>query len=111
MPPCLPTLGKKSPTQTETSSPPKTGRLLERSKMIALRRPWRLLTLFALLSGADLLLTCRLLGDPDAEAYEANWLAAHILGHYGFSGLVMYKGLLFALIGGGICLVGHLRTP
>jgi hypothetical protein len=79
--------------------------------VITLRLPWRLLTLFALLSGADLLLTCRLLGDPDAEAYEANWLAAHILGQYGLSGLVMYKGLLVALVGGVICLVGHRRPP
>jgi hypothetical protein len=79
--------------------------------MIKLRPPWRLLTLFALLSGTDLLLTCRLLGDPNSEAYEANWLAAHILGQYGFSGLVVYKGLLVALVGGLICLVGRRRPP
>jgi hypothetical protein len=79
--------------------------------MITLRRPWRLLTLFALLSGADLLLTCRLLGDPDAEAYEANWLAAQILGQFGFSGLIVYKGLVVALVGGVIFLLGHRRPP
>jgi hypothetical protein len=74
--------------------------------MLALRHPLHFLTLFVLLSVADLLLTGYLLGDPAADAYEANWLAAHVLGQYGFGGLVVYKGLLVALAGAVIWRVG-----
>ena len=56
-------------------------------------------TLFVLLSGADLLLTCYLLRDPESGAYEANWLAAHVLGLYGFAGLAVFKGLVVLLFG------------
>jgi hypothetical protein len=77
----------------------------------ALRRPLHLLTLFVLLSGADLWLTAYLLGDPAAAAYEANWLAAHVLGRYGFGGLVVYKGVLVALVGAVIWLVGSRHLP
>jgi hypothetical protein len=79
--------------------------------MLALRHPLHLLALFVLLSGADLLLTGYLLRDPAADAYEANWLAAHVLGEYGFGGLVVYKGLLVALAGAVIWLVGSRHLP
>jgi hypothetical protein len=56
------------------------------------------LFLFALLSGADLFLTWRLVQQGDGLVYESNPLANWWLRHYGWLGLVAYKGLAVGLV-------------
>ncbi len=56
------------------------------------------LLLFALLSGADLLLTWRLVQHSAGQVYESNPLANWWLRHYGWLGLAVYKGLAVGLV-------------
>jgi hypothetical protein len=55
--------------------------------------------LFALLSGADLVLTCHLLHLGGGEVYEANWLAGWVLARYGVAGLAAFKGAVVLVVG------------
>lgn len=47
--------------------------------------------LFCVLSGLDLFLTWRLLGQGPSRVYESNPLAAWCLGRFGWTGLAAYK--------------------
>jgi len=56
------------------------------------------LSLFALLSGADLFLTWRLVQQSGGQVYESNPLANWWLRQYGWLGLAAYKGLAVAVV-------------
>jgi hypothetical protein len=77
--------------------------------MAILRRPRCLAVLFVLLSGADLALTCHLLQAGTGEVYEANWLAAEVLDHYGLVGLGLFKAGVVLLAGTLVYVVAAYR--
>ncbi|HYT94516.1 MAG TPA: DUF5658 family protein [Gemmataceae bacterium] len=62
------------------------------------RLPRLLITLFVLLSAADLALTCYLLGQSNGQFYEANWLAGSVLTRFGFAGLAVFKVLMVVFV-------------
>jgi hypothetical protein len=80
--------------------------------MLAMRA-WRQLLpwlLFPVLSGADLFLTWRLLGQGRSAVYESNPVAAWCLGHFGWAGLVWFKlGAVVVVL--GACLALSRRRP
>jgi hypothetical protein len=57
------------------------------------------LTLFNLLSGADLLLTWRLMRRGDGLVYECNPIASASLSCFGWTGLVAFKVAMMGIIG------------
>jgi hypothetical protein len=60
--------------------------------------PFRLL-LFTFLSLADLCLTYALIQDGDGQVYESNPIAAAWLSSYGWSGLILFKLVIIAIVG------------
>ncbi len=65
--------------------------------------------LFALLSLADLALTCWLLGRPDGRVYEANPLAGWWLARHGLAGLICWKGVTVLLVLGLVAVIARHR--
>ena len=59
--------------------------------------PFRLV-LFTILSLADLCLTYALIQDGDGQVYESNPIAAAWLSSYGWSGLILFKLLIIAIV-------------
>jgi hypothetical protein len=78
-------------------TPPTSGRI----------RFW--LSLFAVLSVADLGLTWWLLRDGSGEVYEANPIAAQILESAGWLGLACFKGLVVGMVLGLLVFVARSR--
>ena len=73
-----------------------------------LRKPLlRKLGLFVLLSAVDLLLTWRLLGQPNAVVYEINPLARWSLEHLGWPGLIGFKTAFVTLAAAAALLVAR----
>jgi hypothetical protein len=67
-----------------------------------------LLILFGLLSLADLVLTCWLLGQPSGQFYEANPVARWWL-RFGPAGLAGYKATMVLLVAGLSTLIARQR--
>lgn len=68
------------------------------------------ISLFALLSVADLALTWRLLLDSGGDVYEGNPVARRLLAAYGWAGLVAFKAAL-VLLTAALCLAIARRRP
>jgi hypothetical protein len=85
--------------------------------MFKIFHPFRL-TLFTLLSVADLGLTYALIRDGEGQVYESNPIAAAWLSSYGWAGLVLFKVAIILIVAALVALVslsrprtgGHILT-